>query len=147
MNKSNAQLKIYKTQKGRFAVRPKNWSCELHDGLISDDIKHTAVFRKKKDAEEYIQMKRERAVISSEDLDRIYHERNQRYLHYLDHVGMYEHWVETAPGEIKVLIDAIADYTRIIESHCQEKDDPIIKITWQVQMKRIDKIRKKLERP
>lgn len=48
---------IIPTDKNRHAVRPATWGFELHDGKISENINHTAVFQKYSDAEWFARIK------------------------------------------------------------------------------------------
>lgn len=42
-------------------------------------------------------------------LSQKFDERMKRFLHYMETEGMNEQWIETAPGELRIIIDALAD--------------------------------------
>ncbi len=73
-----------------------------------------------------------------------YEDRRKRYLHYMEHVGMNEEWIETCVGELRVIIEALADYADLITPKI-EKMEPTKKALWRERRARIKKAQRKLE--
>lgn len=48
---------IFPTNKGRYSVRPDNWAFQATKGVVSEDIRHTAIFEDLNLASEYIKYK------------------------------------------------------------------------------------------
>lgn len=48
---------MFPTNKGRYSVRPANWAFEAKKGVVSEDIRHTAIFEDLNLASEYIKYK------------------------------------------------------------------------------------------
>lgn len=76
---------------------------------------------------------------------RSYEESQKRFLHYMEFRGMNEQWIETAPGEIRIMIDALADYHDIVRSKVSGMAEGYAKAAWEDQLARIKKIQTKLE--
>lgn len=53
-----------------------------------------------------VKKKREKSVDPSQTFD----ERMKRFWHYMDIKGMNEKWIETCVGELRIVIEALADY-------------------------------------
>lgn len=52
------KLAVWKTDRGRYAVRPIEWAgCWNENGEIKETLNHLAVFLEKEDAEEYVRIK------------------------------------------------------------------------------------------
>lgn len=73
-----------------------------------------------------------------------YEERMKRFWHYMDHQGMDERWIETAPGELRLLVDALADYRDILQRNA-EGMEAYPKAVWLERVNRLGKIQKKME--
>lgn len=56
----------FPTDRGRFAVRPANWAFESTRGVVSEDIRHTAIFEDAEDALDYLKYK------EAKDSDRLF---------------------------------------------------------------------------
>ncbi len=79
------------------------------------------------------------------DPSQAYDERMKRFWHYMEHVGMNEQWIETASGELRIIIDALADYYDIISEKVTAMEEGYAKGAWEYQLQRIKKIQTKLE--
>lgn len=79
------------------------------------------------------------------DLVQNYEERHKRFLHYMEFRGMNEQWIETAPGEIRIMIDALADYYDIVSGKVSGMAEGYAKAVWEDRLARIKKIQTKLE--
>ncbi len=79
------------------------------------------------------------------DPSRAFDERMERFLHYMDTKGMDERWIETCPGELKIIIDVLADYYDIASKKVIEMEGAYAKAAWEYQLQRIKEIQAKLE--
>lgn len=71
-------------------------------------------------------------------------ERLKRFWHYMETKGMHEQYIETAEGELRIVVDALADYHDIV---CRKTEgmDGYDKAVWEVRLERIKQIQAKLE--
>ena len=74
-----------------------------------------------------------------------YEERRKRFLHYMETKGMNEQWIEMAEGEIRIIIDALADYCDIVGRNVETMDTGYPKVAWENRTERIKQIQTKLE--
>ena len=90
--------------------------------------------------------KRPCASKKGKDIDpsRAFDERMKRFLHYMDTRGMDERLIKTCPGELKIIIDVLADYYDIVSKKVIEMDG-YAKAAWEYQLQRIKEIQAKLE--
>lgn len=72
-------------------------------------------------------------------------ERAKRYLHYMKFKNMNEQWIETAEREIRIMIDALADYYDIARRNTETMDIGHARAVWEDRLERIKKIQTKLE--
>ena len=79
------------------------------------------------------------------DLSKTFDERMKRFLHYMETKGMNEKWIEMAEGEIRIVIEALADYYDIMIEHVESMEIGYPKAVWEDRIKRIKKIQEKLE--
>lgn len=79
------------------------------------------------------------------DPSQTYDERRKRFLHYMEIKGMDERWIEMAEGEIRIVIEALADYYDIMKEHIESMEIGYPKAVWEDRIKRIKKIQEKLE--
>lgn len=84
--------------------------------------------------------KKEKCADPSQTFD----ERMKRFWHYMENRGMHEQWIETSVGEIRIIIDALADYCDIIAREAG-KMDGYPRAVWEERLKRIEQIQEKLE--
>lgn len=78
------------------------------------------------------------------DPSKAFDERMKRFLHYMEHKGMNEQWIETCSGEIRIIIEALADYYDIVSEKVNGMDG-YAKAAWTYRMQRITEIQTKLE--
>lgn len=79
------------------------------------------------------------------DLSQEFDKRMERFLHYMDIKGMNEKWIETCFGELRIIVDSLADYCDIINGHIEGLEDGYAKATWMDRIERIGQIQGKLE--
>lgn len=73
-----------------------------------------------------------------------YDKRMKRFWHYWNAKNATEEMIETAPGELRIIIDALADYYDIIQKHAETMEG-YTKAVWINQAERIKQIQEKLE--
>ena len=78
------------------------------------------------------------------DPNQTFEERMKRFWHYMETKGMNEQWIETAPGELRIIIDALADYYDIVIAKTEEMNG-YAKAVWENRLNRIKQIQTKLE--
>lgn len=76
----------------------------------------------------------------------MYDERKKRLLHYLETKGMNEQWIETCEGELRIIIEALADYHDIASRHVEVMEMGYSKAAWECRLDRIKQIQTKLEK-
>ena len=74
-----------------------------------------------------------------------YDERQKRFLHYLENRNMTEETIETCVGEIRIVIDALADYADIVAEKTQIMPSSYGKAVWENRLQKIKNVQKKLE--
>lgn len=79
------------------------------------------------------------------DPPRTYDDRMKRFLHYMETKGMHEQWIEMAVGEIRTVIEALADYHDIVSEHIETMEDAYGKAAWEYQLGKLKQIQVKLE--
>lgn len=79
------------------------------------------------------------------DPSKTFDERMKRFLHYMETKGMNEKWIEMAEGEIRIVIEALADYYDVMIEHVESMEIGHPKAVWEDRIKRIKKIQEKLE--
>ena len=79
------------------------------------------------------------------DPSRTYEERRKRFLHYMEFRDMDERWIETAEGEIRIIIEALADYHDIASAKTRTMETGYAKAVWEHRLERIKEIQTKLE--
>lgn len=80
-----------------------------------------------------------------EDPSEVYHERMKRFWHYMDTKGMNEQWIETAEGELRIVIEALADYYDIVSRNVETMESGYAKAVWKNRMGKIKQIQTRLE--
>lgn len=73
-----------------------------------------------------------------------YDERMKRFWHYWNMKNATEEMIETSSGELRIIIDALADYHDIIQKNVETMGD-YAKATWINRAERIKQIQTKLE--
>ena len=79
------------------------------------------------------------------DLSQTFDERMKRFLHYMEFKRMDERWIETAEGELRIVIDALADYHDIASKKTEAMEMGYVRAVWEDRLERIKKIQTKLE--
>ena len=72
-------------------------------------------------------------------------ERMSRFYHYMEVKGMHEEYIETCYGELRITVEALADYYDIASEKTAEIPDGLKRALWEERLKRIKKIQRKLE--
>lgn len=80
-----------------------------------------------------------------EDPSEVYHERMKRFWHYMETKGMNEQWIETAEGELRIVIEALADYYDIVSRNTETMETGYAKAVWENRLRKIKQIQTKLE--
>lgn len=75
-----------------------------------------------------------------------YDERKKRFWHYMEYRGMDERWIETCEGDLKTIIDALADYHDIASKKVETMETGYLKAVWEIHLEKIKKIQKVLEK-
>lgn len=88
--------------------------------------------------------KTNKKIKKNTDPSQTYDERMKRFFHYMEIRGMNEQWIETAEGEIRIMIDALADYYDIVSDKVTEMEG-YSKAAWKDRLEKIKKIQAKLE--
>lgn len=79
------------------------------------------------------------------DPARTFDERGKRLWHYMETKGMHERWIETAEGEIRIVIEALADYYDMAGRNVRAMETGYPKAVWEDRLEKIKKIQAKLE--
>lgn len=80
-----------------------------------------------------------------EDPLQTFDERMKRFWHYMEHKGMNEQWIETSQGELRIIIEALADYYDMVSKYVEEIDTGYSKAVWEHRLERIKQIQSKIE--
>lgn len=79
------------------------------------------------------------------DPSQTFDERMKRYWHYMENKGMNEQWIETCIGELRIIIDALADYYDIAGKSAETMETGYARAVWEERLERIKRIQTKLE--
>lgn len=79
------------------------------------------------------------------DPSQTYDERRKRFLHYMEIKGMDERWIEMAEGEIRIVIEALADYYDVMNEQVGKMEIGYPKAVWEDRLEKLKKIQTKLE--
>lgn len=88
-----------------------------------------------------VKKKREKSVDPSQTFD----ERMKRFWHYMDTKGMNEKWIETCVGELRIVIEALADYYDIACRSAETMEVGYPRAVLEERLKRIKCIQTNLE--
>ncbi len=80
------------------------------------------------------------------DPSKEYDERKKRFLHYLEHKGMDERWIETCVGDLRIIIDTLADYYDIAGKKVETMETGYTKAVWGIHLEKIKRIQTELEK-
>ena len=79
------------------------------------------------------------------DPSQTFDERMKRFWHYMDTKGMNEQWIETAEGELRIVIEALADYYDMAGRIIETMETGYSRAVWEDRLERIKRIQTKLE--
>lgn len=79
------------------------------------------------------------------DPSQTFDERMKRFWHYMDTKGMNEQWIETCVGDLRIVIDTLADYYDMTSKNVETMGTGYPKAAWEDRLKRIKQIQTKLE--
>lgn len=99
------------------------------------------LFQEKQSPPAKVKVKKKKECDPAQSFD----ERMKRFLHYMEHRGMDERWIEMAYGEIRVVIEALADYHDMVSMRIEEMEGGYAKAVWIDRLERIKQIQGKLE--
>ena len=91
-----------------------------------------------------VKQKREKRQ-KSVDPSQTYEERHKRLWHYLETKGMNEQWIETCEGELRIIIEALADYYDLAGRQVETMESVSSRAFWAYRLERIKQIQTKLE--
>lgn len=89
--------------------------------------------------------KKRRKNTATQDPTQTYEERRKRFLHYMEFKGMNEKLIEMAEGEIRIIIEALADYHDIVSEKTETMEVGYEKAVWKDRLERIKKIQTRME--
>lgn len=76
-----------------------------------------------------------------------YDDREKRYLKYLETKNMFGTTIEVCEGELKVIVDVLADYADLVGAKiAQGQCDPMYSAFWEIQIRKIREIKGKIEK-
>ena len=59
---------------------------------------------------------------------------------------MDEQWIETSKGELRIIIEALADYYDVVSRNIEVIEVGYVKAVWEIRLERIKQIQEKLEK-
>ena len=77
--------------------------------------------------------------------DQSYDERMKRFWHYWNTKTAYENQIETCTGELRIIVDALADYHDYISMKIDEMPHGYNKAVWEIRRDKIKAIQSKIE--
>lgn len=83
--------------------------------------------------------------LKAPDPTQTYDERTKRFWHYWNNKSATEEMIETAPGELRIIIDALADYHDIASKNIENLNG-YTKAVWNCRLEKIKEIQAKLEK-
>ena len=79
------------------------------------------------------------------DPSQTYDERMKRFWHYMEHKEMNEQWIETCVGELRIRVEALADYYDMADKIVEAMEMGYPKAAWKNRLERIKQIQTKIE--
>lgn len=92
-----------------------------------------------------IKQKKKKPVMNSVSPDQTYDERMKRFWHYWNRKTAYENQIETCVGELKIIVDALADYADYASREIELMEHGYGKAVWEHRIEKIKCIQKKIE--
>lgn len=114
----------------------------MEDGLIMEMNGQLSYFPEKQDSPAKTKKKKEEKSI---DPSQTYDERMKRFWHYMENKGMNEQWIETCVGELRIIVDALADYYDMAGEIVEAMEMGYPKAAWKNRLERIKQIQAKIE--
>ena len=74
------------------------------------------------------------------DPSQTYDERMKRFWHYMEHKEMNEQWIETCVGELRIIVEALADYYDMADQIVEAMEMGYPKSAWKNLIERIKQI-------
>lgn len=59
---------------------------------------------------------------------------------------MNEQWIETSKGELRIIIETLADYYDVVSKDIEVMEEGYVKAVWEIRLERIKQIQEKLEK-
>lgn len=81
----------------------------------------------------------------TEDPTQSYDERMKRFWHYWNNKTAYENQIETCVGELRIIVDALADYCDYISRKIDEMPQAYARAVWEIRRDKIKAIQSKIE--
>lgn len=114
----------------------------MEDKLIMEMNGQLSLFQEKHDSPVKTKKKKEKREV---DPFQTYDERMKRFWHYMEHKGMNEQWIETCIGELRIIVEALADYYDMAGKIVEAMELGYPKATWKNRLERIKQIQTKIE--
>ena len=89
--------------------------------------------------------KKSNKSVKNEDPNQSYDERMKRFWHYWNNKTAYENQIETCTGELRIIVEALADYCDYISKNIDEMQQSYAKAVWEIRRDKIKAIQSKIE--
>ena len=87
-----------------------------------------------------IKQKKNKPNKRSTSPDQTYEERMKRFWHYWNNKTAYENQIETCVGELRIIVDALADYSDYASGYIEKMEHGYSKAAWENRIKKIKEI-------
>ena len=114
----------------------------MEEGLIMEMNEQLSLFPEKHDSPVKTKKKKEKKSI---DPSQTYDESMKRFWHYMEHKEMNEQWIETCVGELRIIVEALADYYDMTDKIVEAMEMGYPKSAWKNRLERIKQIQTKIE--
>lgn len=114
----------------------------MYTGFFGEMEGQLSLFQEKHNSPAKTKKKKEKKSI---DPTQTFDERMKRFWHYMEHKGMNEQWIETCIGELRIIIDALADYYDIAGRSAETMETGYARAVLEERLERIKRIQTKLE--
>lgn len=92
-----------------------------------------------------IKPKKKKPIKRSTSPDQTHEERMKRFWHYWNNKTAYENQIETCVGELRIIVDALADYSDYASGYIEKMEHGYSKAAWENRIKKIKEIQGKIE--
>lgn len=89
--------------------------------------------------------KKDNKPVKAKDPAQSYDERMKRFWHYWNNKTAYENQIETCVGELKIIVDALADYCDYVSRKIDEMPQAYERAVWEIRRDKINAIQSKIE--